>query len=186
MVFTSRIEVLGVKPDFRFFFIMNQFHNDLFLKGLLYFSEDTLLYFPKNQSDSEISTDEQYFIFFRMFPNFPQTTKCEKTWFWGCGWIEAVSAVILLRVLCRKVYSFVSCMWFFTYLQFFFISRVPSRSNHYLEKVGGMYTILIGTLNVPNGPPWVETCQFVCRQAWNAALVKLGHYAEQNSHQRGS
>ena len=37
MVFTSRIEVFGVKPDFRFSFIINQFHNDLFLKGLLYF-----------------------------------------------------------------------------------------------------------------------------------------------------
>ena len=47
----------------------------------------------------------------------------------------------------------VSRMCFFTYFQFFLISRVPSRSNHYLEKVGGMYTILIGTLNAPNGPP---------------------------------
>ena len=42
---------------------------------------------------------------------------------------------------------------FFTYVLFVSISRVPSRSNHYLEKVGGMYTILIGTLNAPNGPP---------------------------------
>ena len=39
MVFTSRIEVFGVKPDFRFSFIINQFHNDLFLKGLLYFQK---------------------------------------------------------------------------------------------------------------------------------------------------
>ena len=90
---------------------------------------------------------------------------CEKMWFWGCGWIEAVSAVILLRVLCRKVYScfsYFSHMCLFTYFLFFSTSRVPSRSNHYLEKVGGMYTILIGTLNAPNGSPWVETCQFLC------------------------
>ena len=35
----------------------------------------------------------------------------------------------------------------------FFDLTGTSRSNHYLEKVGGMYTILIGTLNAPNGPP---------------------------------
>ena len=50
-------------------------------------------------------------------------------------------------------FSDFSHMWFFTYFLVFSISRVPSRSNHYLEKVGGMYTILIGTLNAPNGPP---------------------------------
>ena len=47
---------------------------------------------------------------------------------------------------------------FFTYVVFhifsgFSISRVPSRSNHYLEKVGGMHTILLGTLNAPNAQP---------------------------------
>ena len=51
------------------------------------------------------------------------------------------------------VFSDFSRMWFFTYFMVFSISRVPSRSNHYLEKVGGMYTTLIGTLNAPNGPP---------------------------------
>ena len=50
-------------------------------------------------------------------------------------------------------FSDVSRMWVFTDVLFFSISRVPSRSNHYLEKVGGMYTVLIGTLNAPNGPP---------------------------------
>ena len=49
MVFTSRIEVLGVKPDLRFSFIINSFHNDLFYKGALVFSEETLLYFPEIQ-----------------------------------------------------------------------------------------------------------------------------------------
>ena len=33
MVFTSRIEVLGVKPDLRFSFVINSFHNDLFSQG---------------------------------------------------------------------------------------------------------------------------------------------------------
>ena len=42
------------------------------------------------------------------------------------------------------------CFYIFSGL---LISRVPSRSNHYLEKVGGMYAILIDTLNAPNGPP---------------------------------
>ena len=58
------------------------------------------------------------------------------------------------RTLSKSLFIFsdVSRMWFFTYLLFFSISRVPSRSNHDLEKVGGMYTILIGTLNAPNGP----------------------------------
>ena len=48
--------------------------------------------------------------------------------FWGCGWIEAVSAVILLRILCQKVYSFVSDlsrMWCFTYFLFLFDLTIP-------------------------------------------------------------
>ena len=53
------------------------------------------------------------------------------------------------------VFSDLSRMCFFTYFLAFSISWVPSRSNHYLEKIGGMYAILIGTstLNAPNGPP---------------------------------
>ena len=33
MVFTSRIEVLGVKPDLYFSFVINSFHKDLFSEG---------------------------------------------------------------------------------------------------------------------------------------------------------
>ncbi len=33
MVSTNRIEVLGVKPDLRFSFVINSFHNDLLSDG---------------------------------------------------------------------------------------------------------------------------------------------------------
>ena len=33
MVFTSRIEVFGVKPDFNFSLVINSFHEDLFSEG---------------------------------------------------------------------------------------------------------------------------------------------------------
>jgi len=33
MVFTSRIEVFGVKPDLYFSFVINSFHKDLFSEG---------------------------------------------------------------------------------------------------------------------------------------------------------
>ena len=59
-----------------------------------------------------------FLIYFQDFSNSHQKSYCcEKMWFWGCGWIEAVSAVILLRVLCREVNSFCpafSRMCFFT------------------------------------------------------------------------
>ena len=67
MVFTSRIEVFGVKPDFRFSFIINQFHNDLFLKGTLVFPEDTFLYFRKNQTDFMIRWFS-FLIYLRFVP----------------------------------------------------------------------------------------------------------------------
>ncbi len=44
MVFTSRIEVVGVKPEFRFSFILDEFHNDLFSKGVRVLWEETFLY----------------------------------------------------------------------------------------------------------------------------------------------
>ena len=48
-------------------------------------------------------------------------------------------------------------------LSFFFcfsIPRAPSRSSHYVGKVGGYNRVLICTLNPPNGSPWIETCPF--------------------------
>ena len=55
MVFTSRIEVFGVKSDFRFSFIINQFHNDLFLKGLLYFQKTHSCIFERTrQSQTDL------------------------------------------------------------------------------------------------------------------------------------
>ena len=64
-----------------------------------------------------------YLIFSGVFKIPSNKTKIvnNNMWCWGCGWIEAVSAVILLRVRCRKVYSFVSdvsCMWCFQTFQF--------------------------------------------------------------------
>ena len=52
---------------------------------------------------------------------------------WHCG------PNVILDVL----FSLVMCV----YLS---ILHVPSRSNGYLEKVGGMYKIVIGTLNAPS------------------------------------
>ena len=46
MVFTSRIEVFRVKPDFHFSCVINSFHNDLFSKGL----QRGLFYFHKRHS----------------------------------------------------------------------------------------------------------------------------------------
>ena len=44
MVFTSRIEVLGVKPDFHVSCIMNSFHNDLFSQGTCIFGGNILVF----------------------------------------------------------------------------------------------------------------------------------------------
>ena len=38
----------------------------------------------------------------------------------------------------------------------FLIPRAPSRSNQYVDNVGGYHTILIRIRNFPNAPPWVE------------------------------
>ena len=46
MVSTSRIEVLGVKPDLHFSFVINSFHNDLFSQGI----QRGFLYFRKRHS----------------------------------------------------------------------------------------------------------------------------------------
>ena len=54
MVFTSRIEVFGVKPDFHVSCIINSFHNDLFSEGTLVFSEETFLYFRKRHSRTTV------------------------------------------------------------------------------------------------------------------------------------
>ena len=43
----------------------------------------------------------------------------------------------------------------------FSIPRAPSRSNHYVDKVGGYHRILICTLNPPDASPWIETCPFL-------------------------
>ena len=40
----------------------------------------------------------------------------------------------------------------------FSIPRAPSKSNHYVVKVGGCLKTLICTLNPPNAFLWVETC----------------------------
>ena len=59
-------------------------------------------------------------------------------------------------VCCREVGFFVpklAWMLFFDVLGILSISRVPSKSNGYLENVGGYYEMLIGTLNPPNDPP---------------------------------
>ena len=40
---------MGVKPGFRFSFAINSFHNDLFSKRALVFSEEPLLYFRTSQ-----------------------------------------------------------------------------------------------------------------------------------------
>ena len=70
---------------------------------------------------------------------------CEKMLFWGCGWIEAASAVILLRVLCRKVYSFFSEI--FTYVVFHIFSDLFD---------------LTGTFQVQplSGKGWWYVCNF--------------------------
>ena len=54
MVFTSRIEVFGVKPDFHVPCMINSFHNDLFSRGtcifgrnILVFSEEPCIQVPK-------------------------------------------------------------------------------------------------------------------------------------------
>ena len=49
IVFTSRIEVWGVKPGLRSSFVINSFRNDLFPEGVRVFPEKVLLCFRKSQ-----------------------------------------------------------------------------------------------------------------------------------------
>ena len=51
-------------------------------------------------------------------------------------------------------------MLFFAVFLICSISGVPSKSNGYLENVGGYYKILIGTLNPPNDPPDSKRVRF--------------------------
>ena len=73
-----------------------------------------------------------------------------------CGWIDTVNGFNLPFVFSREVGFFVpklAWMLFFDDFWICSISGVPSKSNGYLENVGGYYKILIGTLNPPNDPP---------------------------------
>ena len=73
-----------------------------------------------------------------------------------CGWIDTVNGFNLPRVFFREVGLFVAKLaWMLVFddLGFFSISHVPSKSNGYLENIGGYYKILIGTLNPPSDPP---------------------------------
>ena len=66
-------------------------------------------------------------------------------------------------VFSRQVWFFVpklARMLFFDDFLILSISRVPSKSNGYLENVGGYYNILIGTLNPPNDPPDSKRVRF--------------------------
>ena len=72
-----------------------------------------------------------------------------------CGWIDTVNGFNLPFAFSREVMFFVPKLaWMFVFDDFwtFSISRVPSKSNGYLENVGGYYKMLIGTstLNPPN------------------------------------
>ena len=51
MVFTSRIEVFGVKPDLYFSFVINSFHKDLFSQGDLLFPKKDIPLFSEEPAD---------------------------------------------------------------------------------------------------------------------------------------
>ena len=70
-----------------------------------------------------------------------------------CGWIDAVNGFNLPRLFSRKVGFVVPKQAWMLFFDVFFILSVPSKSNGYLENVGGYYKILIGTLNPSNDPP---------------------------------
>ena len=73
-----------------------------------------------------------------------------------CGWIDTVNGFNLRFAFSREVGFFVPKLaWMLVFDEFviFSISRVPSKSNGYLENVGGYYNKLIGTLNPSNDPP---------------------------------
>ena len=53
--------------------------------------------------------------------------------------------------------------WFLRFVDdfpFFSIPHAPSRSNHYVDKVGGYHKVLIYTLHLLNAFPWIEMCPF--------------------------
>ena len=67
--------------------------------------------------------------------------------------MDIANDIFLILALFGKVCCFVpelAGMLDFNDFFIFSIPRVPSRSNHQVEKVGGYHEILIGTLNSPN------------------------------------
>ena len=49
----------------------------------------------------------------------------------------------------------------FRFVLYLLIHAVPSKSNGYVEEVGGYREISIGTLNIPNAPPFRKVSIFV-------------------------
>ena len=71
-----------------------------------------------------------------------------------CGLIDSVNGFNLPFAFCRKVgFVFPKLAWMLVFDDFLFLSmsRVPSKSNGYLENVAGPYKI--GILNPPNDLP---------------------------------
>ena len=77
--------------------------------------------------------------------------------------IDLANAVISVSVLFQKNVIRHKTWWDVLFFGFFDFSipRAPSRSNHYVDKVGGYHKMLICTLNSPNAFPWIETCPFM-------------------------
>ena len=73
--------------------------------------------------------------------------------------IDLTNAVILVSVLFEKTHlwsqNLLECWIFHVFNDFliFATPRAPSKSNHYVHKVGGYLIILICTLNPPNASP---------------------------------
>ena len=52
------------------------------------------------------------------------------------------------------------CLYFLMFILIWSIPCAPSRSNHYVEKVGGHHRMLICTLDFLNASPWTKRAQF--------------------------
>ncbi len=63
MVFTSRIEIFGVQPYFRFSFIINSFHHDLFSKGISCISGRHIIAFSEEPVTSYQVPGTMYQVF---------------------------------------------------------------------------------------------------------------------------
>ena len=72
------------------------------------------------------------------------------------GWVDLANGFDLVLSFFENFGWCPKLAWMFVILNVFLIlsvPQVPSRSNGYVERVGGKHEILIGTLNFPNASP---------------------------------